>query len=109
MKILHIILNWKYVGKTIFGCGTKRDTNVILSLIDKRDCHLGKGCYQLPVSHGVGVFLSHRPNHCFKIVELLLVPVSLKDAWLPHCQRGRACVAERTQVQVPGITGAECR
>ena len=35
--------------------------------------------------------------------------ISLEDAWLPHCQRGRACVAQRTQVQVPEITRAECR
>ena len=82
---------------------------MILSLIEKRDCHLGKGCYQLPVSHGVGVFLSHGPSHLVKIAEILLFPVSLDDAWLPHCQRGRACVAERTQVQVPRITGAECQ
>ena len=92
--------------ETIFGCGTERD--MILSLIDKRDCHLGKGCYQLPVSHGVGVFLSHWPCHVVKVVELLLL-ISLEDAWLPHCQRGRACVAERTQVQVSGITRAECQ
>ena len=71
MKNIHIILNWKRVGKAIFGYGTKRDTIVILSLVDKRDCHLGKGCYQYPVSHGVGVFLSHWPCHVVKVVELL--------------------------------------
>ena len=109
MKNIHIILNWKRVGKAIFGYGTKRDTIVILSLVDKRDCHLGKGCYQYPVSHGVGVFLSHWPCHVVKVVEFLLVPISLEDIWLPHCQRGRACVAERTQVQVAGITRAECQ
>ena len=98
MKNIHIILNWKRVGKAIFGYGTKRDTIVILSLVDKRDCHLGKGCYQYPVSHGVGVFLSHWPCHVVKVVEFLLIPVSLEDTWLPHRQRGRACVAERTQV-----------
>ena len=93
--------------ETIFGCGTERD--MILSLIDKRDCHLGKECYQFPVSHGVGIFLPHWPSHVVKVVEFLLFPVSLEDAWLPHCQGGRTCVAERTQVQIAEITRAECR
>ena len=69
--------------------------------------HLSERCNQLSVTHGVGVTLSHWAGHLVKVVEFLLIPVSLEDAWLPHCQRGWACVAERTQVQVPGITGAE--
>ena len=74
-------------------------------IIKTLDYHLGERCYQLPISHGVGILPSHRPCDLFKVVKFLF-PVSLENAGLPHCQRGRACVAEGTQVQVPGITGA---
>ena len=70
--------------------------------------HLRERCYQLPIGHGVRILPSHRSCDLVKVVKFLF-PVSLEDAGLPHCQRGRACLAERTQVQVPGITGAGCR
>ena len=70
------------------------------------DYHLGERCYQLPIGHGVRILPSHRSCDLFKVVKFLF-PVSLEDAWLPNCQRDRACVAERTQVQVPGITRAD--
>ena len=85
------------------------DINVIQCHQQTLNCDLSQGCNQLSVTHGVGVTLSHWAGHLVKVVEFLLFPVSLEDAWLPHCQRGRACVAERTQVQVAGITRAECQ
>ena len=68
--------------------------------------YLGERGYELPVAHGVWVFQPHRPR-CLIDVTGCLVAVGLKDARLPHCQGGQGQVAERTQVQVPGITQAD--
>ena len=67
---------------------------------------LGKERYELPLTHRVWVFQSHWPR-CLIDVAGRLVPVSLEDAWLPHCHRCFAHLAERAQVQVPRVTGAE--
>ena len=71
--------------------------------------HLSERCNELSIGRRVGVLLSHRSFDIVKVVEFLQFPISLEDAWLPHYHRGRACVAERTQVQVSRITGAECQ
>ena len=67
---------------------------------------LGKGRYELPLTHGVWISLSHWPRYLVGVIGCL-VPVGLEDARLPHCQGGQGQVAERTQVQVPGITRTE--
>ena len=65
--------------------------------------YLGEWWYHFSFTHRVWVLLSHRPS-LFVDIFSLLVPVSLLNAWLPHCQRCEARVTKRAQVQVPWIT-----
>ena len=67
--------------------------------------YLGEWWYHFSFTHRVWVLLSHRPS-LFADIFSLLVPVSLLDAWLPHCQRCEARVTKRAQVQVPWVTWA---
>ena len=68
--------------------------------------YLGERGYELPVTHRVRVLWSEWPCYLGDVVSGQ-VPVSLQDAWLPHCQGGRAQVTEGAQVQVSRVARAE--
>ena len=68
--------------------------------------YLGERGYELPVAHGVWVVQSEWPSGLVD-VSGGQVGVGLQDAWLPHCQRGGAQVAEGAQVQVSRVACAE--
>ena len=56
--------------------------------------YLGEWWYHFSFTHRVWVLLSHRPS-LFADIFSLLVPVSLLNAWLPHCQRCEARVSKK--------------
>ena len=74
--------------------------------ITKVSPDLSERRYQLPLSHRVRVLQPHRPRSLVDVGSCQ-IPVSLQDAWLPHCHRGWGEVAERAQVQISRVTGAE--
>ena len=84
-------------------CNRSRPENHQRSIFVVNESNLGKGSYELSLSHRIRKVPSHRPGYCID-VACCQVSVSLEDAWLPHCQRGGGQVAKRTQVQVARVT-----
>ena len=74
--------------------------------ITKVSPDLSERSYQLLFSHKVRILQPHLP---WSLVDVgsCQIPVSLQDAWLPHCHRGWGDVAERAPIQILRVTGAE--